>query len=707
MHQSANTPAKYSSTPSAPTTPSGRMPVVPYAGPCQRLQHGSRLSVRKDEHVVVVQTEDINEPLHVACLHVHQPRRIREPVASAQSPILLGDVSARGELRHLAFILRLEFLDGFVRGDRAPAVVHAELVEDRRVLHSDKPAPFPASAVESYGPILARLEACGSLIAARGGIRDVGGAQSIWYVLGLGEEEEEELGSDGATRHGAAVLARAGRGRSATPPSPPPPPPPPPPSSHSHDSARPHKSRRLRAAAILLPTCHHRDGRRIVAMAQRKVEHEGAKHSSKPSASLAPTTPLPMPSDRTAATSIALYAAYASPSSRQLQIRVRHHRDSELSRMLSNSIILAFARTVYLEFATLSSNERSSYGDEAAHYLADNGVEIMSCSSDGCEAKINRVKINRLSQGVSEGLQIGYSDALGGVPAIVVEMALYSINLSLSITTAIVLLRRSTGEGLVHRWFLIMLITMFIIATVIWRCYKVFGKSIIVVLLPALTALATFVMGVYLASLNDQPFMVSWTINSWIWATMTMVCTVYCAAAISYKIYLSARLSKSSNLVATIFFVVETSLIYTLGIVAYVTIGVKRTTYDVEGIVDIQDLIMGIVVQLPPIVLCLLLLQIKLYNSGSHATWYTNPEPARPWAAVRHFFRTGREGSANGDISTFRVASVAVHMSTHTISMPAAAPSMDAVDDMSDEDDLESDVIRQWVKKVTDVLNIA
>ncbi|TFY70432.1 hypothetical protein EVG20_g2567 [Dentipellis fragilis] len=437
-----------------------------------------------------------------------------------------------------------------------------------------------------------------------------------------------------------------------------------------------------------------------------KVKHEGTKHSSKPSASLAPTTPLPMPSDRTATTSIALYAAYASPSSGSF-------------------------RSVFATTEIANSHE------------ADYNTFV--------EAKINHVKINRLSQGVSEGLQIGYSDALGGVPAIVVEMALYGINLSLSIATAIVLLRRSTGEGLVHRWFLIMLITMFIVATAhialsivevyqgatsnffdeefpkrwtlarqfllliqaalgdsvtIWRCYNVFGRSIIVVVLPALTALASFVLGLYLAGISTQvssllndPWEVrwAWLMRSWIWATITMVCTVYCACAISYKIYSSARLTKSSNLFAVIFFVVETSLIYTVAVVIYVAIALHES-------INSQSIVMGIIVQLPPIVLCLLLLQTRFYNSGNQAVRYMNPEPARPWDAVRRIFRTNREAC---DMSTFRVASVAIHKSTHTISTPADAPSTNTVDDIPDEDAPESDAIEQRVKKVSDLLDIA
>ncbi|TFY53958.1 hypothetical protein EVG20_g9903 [Dentipellis fragilis] len=249
----------------------------------------------------------------------------------------------------------------------------------------------------------------------------------------------------------------------------------------------------------------------------------------------------------------------------------------------------------------------------------------------------------------------------------------------------------------------------------IWRCYTVYGKSVIAVVLPVLTALASLALGLYLANAGIQAFgsdgvddhvtgpLFIWDNKSWTWAAITIVCTVYCTIAISARIYLSARLTKSNKLSAVVFFVVETSFIYTLGVILYLLAA--------SGILDsstnIQNMLMGAIVQLPPIVLCLLLLQIKFYNSGSNAVRYTNPEPARPQDVLRRIFRTGREAPADSQMSTFRVASAPVHTSTHTISMPAETHYPDAVDDMPDEDDHESDAIGQRVKKVSDVLDIA
>ncbi|KAA1479234.1 hypothetical protein DENSPDRAFT_894534 [Dentipellis sp. KUC8613] len=154
------------------------------------------------------------------------------------------------------------------------------------------------------------------------------------------------------------------------------------------------------------------------------------------------------------------------------------------------------------------------------------------------------------SEGYHDGLLIGYSVLQENIPGIAIEMALFAdigsegINLTLSIATAIVLLRQTTGEGLVHKRLLMVLALMFILATAdvvmhylgsiqyyggdvgniglllcsssrplvlllqaalgdsvtIWRCYNVFGKSIIVVVLPVLTALASFILGLYLAA---------------------------------------------------------------------------------------------------------------------------------------------------------------------------------------------------------------
>ncbi|TFY59965.1 hypothetical protein EVG20_g7597 [Dentipellis fragilis] len=344
-----------------------------------------------------------------------------------------------------------------------------------------------------------------------------------------------------------------------------------------------------------------------------------------------------------------------------------------------------------------------------------------------------------------QGYIEGYDDAIAVVPVIVTEMVLYGMNFLLSTATTTVLLRQSKGEGLVHRWLLLMLMLMFSFATAdvtmnaistlravrltyvnmasvmrhseirqfllliqaalgdsvtIWRCYIVYGKSAIVVMLSVLTALASFAFGLYLAStgmhattepyrlgallLDEKNFI--WSAKSWIWAAITIVCTVYCTIAISSKIYSSARLIKGNKLFTVIFFVIETSLIYTLGI----------TTY-------LGTLLMGAVVQLPPIVLCLLLLQIKFYNSGNQAVREINPEPAGPWDALRRFFRTRRK---NGDMPTFQVAPgpVAAHDLTDT--MPAESQHSD-VDDTPSVSDSESDTIGKQEKEVSSVLDIA
>ncbi|KAA1479235.1 hypothetical protein DENSPDRAFT_855298 [Dentipellis sp. KUC8613] len=297
----------------------------------------------------------------------------------------------------------------------------------------------------------------------------------------------------------------------------------------------------------------------------------------------------------------------------------------------------------------------------------------------------------------------GYNNALQDVdiPVIVTETCLY-------------------GKELVSKWFLLALVLMFTIATadITFAALSIpsgFGtfedmqtasvhnmrKHITVVVLPALTAIASFAFGSNLVKTGIQAVsstitedmqevqstptldrVQTWNDKSWIWASITIFCTVYCTncphhhftVAISFKIYSSARLMKSNRLFTVIFFVVETSLIYTLGIVAYITFeGDEFSTTT-----DVQTLLMGAVVQLP----------IKFYTSGPETVQYANPEPARPCAAVRRIFKFGNKSlPTDGQLSTIRADPIAVHVATHTISVPALAeaPSADAADDTSNE----------------------
>ncbi|KAA1475475.1 hypothetical protein DENSPDRAFT_427334 [Dentipellis sp. KUC8613] len=157
----------------------------------------------------------------------------------------------------------------------------------------------------------------------------------------------------------------------------------------------------------------------------------------------------------------------------------------------------------------------------------------------------------------------------------------------------------------------------------IWRCYIVYGKKIVAVLLPVLTALASFALGIDLSDAGIDAFgrdgiddaaapLVIWDNKSWAWAGITIICTVYCMGsspssfyancrpyhspvAISVKIYSSARLTKSSRLFAVIFFIIETSFIYTLGVILYLL--AASGVFDV--VIDIQTVLMGAIVQLP------------------------------------------------------------------------------------------------------------
>ncbi|TFY70132.1 hypothetical protein EVG20_g2871 [Dentipellis fragilis] len=306
------------------------------------------------------------------------------------------------------------------------------------------------------------------------------------------------------------------------------------------------------------------------------------------------------------------------------------------------------------------------------------------------------------------------------VPMVLTGAILYGINLALSAVATVVFLHGSAPKGLIRQWTLLILIFMLIVATAylivdtlenyanfsavcrqydkcvrakellfvvqtvlgdfvtIWRCYVLYGESIPAVVLPVLTALASFVWGVYLSSSSLN----AWDVHHWVWAAITMVCTIYCAIAISVKIYLSARLTKSTNLFAVIFFIIETSMIYTLGVV-----GCMVTTYRNSRGPNIELLLMSVIVQLPPIVLCLLILQIRFFNREGNTVQRTDEsEAVRPWTVLRRIFKNRRENSTLGQISTFRVAPIEVHVSTRT--MPGDGHDSDSDANMSDANDM-------------------
>ncbi|KAA1469155.1 hypothetical protein DENSPDRAFT_561369 [Dentipellis sp. KUC8613] len=218
-----------------------------------------------------------------------------------------------------------------------------------------------------------------------------------------------------------------------------------------------------------------------------------------------------------------------------------------------------------------------------------------------------------------DGLQEGYRFAQSEVPTIVMEMALYGINSSLSTVTAIMLLRRNTAEGLAHKWLLMVLMLMFMIAT----AYVVLS-----------------IVGFY----QDRP-------------------------------------GNADNLSTFLFSSARPSLL-----IIQAALGDSVTIwrcYEVFG----KNVI---VIMLP-----------------AQAIRYTNPERARPWDALRRIFGTRRKAPADSQTSTLRVDPIAVHVSTHAISVPAEAPSTDAADDMSNEDYRELDALGQQEKKVSHVLDIA
>ncbi|KAA1479236.1 hypothetical protein DENSPDRAFT_894538 [Dentipellis sp. KUC8613] len=293
------------------------------------------------------------------------------------------------------------------------------------------------------------------------------------------------------------------------------------------------------------------------------------------------------------------------------------------------------------------------------------------------------------------GVWAGGRAARSHFPIITTETGLYGVNLSVCIVTTIVLLRKDKGEASVHKMSLLMLVLMFGVATAIWRCYVVHGRSVLVAILPVLASVASFVQ------VRTLPIHV--------------VCESfnrhYVLVAISLKIHSSGRLTKSSNLFAVIFFIVETGFIYTASVVAYLGKAIALLplvgTIAMGPVVIVHEILMGVIVHLSFLALCLLLLQIKFHRCGSDAVRYTDPEPARSWDALRRIFRSGREASAHDDPSIFPAASVAIHEPTHIGSMTGEGPSPDAPNDTPYGDNPESDAVRTRAQEVPSILDVA
>ncbi|KAA1469101.1 hypothetical protein DENSPDRAFT_878661 [Dentipellis sp. KUC8613] len=290
---------------------------------------------------------------------------------------------------------------------------------------------------------------------------------------------------------------------------------------------------------------------------------------------------------------------------------------------------------------------------------------------------------------------------------------LYGINLLLSSATAIVLLRTGTGMGksLASKQLLVTLGLMLIVATTyivvsvvamfklqytpahiahitifassldiplwaertqntlfllqillgdavnIWRCYILYAKKIKVILFPISTALVGAGVGL---SANLGSFGSATMVNS-IWAGLAALSTLYCTATIARKIYTAMRAAQRTRGLFPVFLVlIETGAVFTLVLVVYLvaTLASNASTYA-------QGALTAIIAQLPPLLLCALILQLKFFQDGEAVQYSVSAEETRTgpaaggvrlWAAFRRVFAPAKDAAGEGTVSTFRAA---------------------------------------------------
>ncbi|KAA1469087.1 hypothetical protein DENSPDRAFT_557331 [Dentipellis sp. KUC8613] len=182
----------------------------------------------------------------------------------------------------------------------------------------------------------------------------------------------------------------------------------------------------------------------------------------------------------------------------------------------------------------------------------------------------------------------------------------------------------------------------------IWRCYMLYEKKIAVVVFPIITAVAGTCVGI----LTGTGVFLPASLENSIWAALTLISALYCTIAIAWKIYSSISYTqRTDKLLPVLVIVIETGALYTAFILVYLI----TTCASISG----QGILDALVVQLPPIVLCMFVLQIKSFTSGK-TVHYSGPDSSAGgmWAALRRLFRSRREVSNTESMSTFIAASV-------------------------------------------------
>lgn len=167
-------------------------------------------------------------------------------------------------------------------------------------------------------------------------------------------------------------------------------------------------------------------------------------------------------------------------------------------------------------------------------------------------------------------------------------------------------------------------------SVIIWRCYIVYDKRLILVALPLLFTIPALIAGVLILNIMshllraDLPDIVNdgqkgqFTKCLTIYFVMTLLINIYCTGAIIWRIYSTSRFQRFfGKLRPTVIILVESGALYTSSIIAYLCTYLSSPTS--AG----QWAALDIITPLVGIVFCLIILQAK-FHPGS---WALDTEP--------------------------------------------------------------------------------
>ncbi|KAA1477453.1 hypothetical protein DENSPDRAFT_885116 [Dentipellis sp. KUC8613] len=186
----------------------------------------------------------------------------------------------------------------------------------------------------------------------------------------------------------------------------------------------------------------------------------------------------------------------------------------------------------------------------------------------------------------------------------------------------------------------------------IWRCYIVWGRRKRMIIAPVITMIVALVftcMSDYtLARTKDTVFDDP---ARWIkvFCAFMLGTIVYCNVAIIWKIWKTSRSTNS----ATIVVIIETGALYTANLIVFqVLYAIKSTA---------QYIILDLTGSLVPIIFCLIILQIKYHRASETSTAATASSSGlgsiRPatFATMEHFMPQGQKKQC-GDTGTMMTA---------------------------------------------------